>query len=394
MAGVSDKAILEAEAGWKAQIRSNMSKQMPNFEKKIQEIVAFIETLSLEKKVNALNTIRSALHEISPFKNEPVDFIKWVSSELVEANDYNPNSVAPPEMELLRLSILEDGYTQPIVAWDKSLSYEVVDGFHRNRVGKGLVDVKQRVHGYLPITVINNERASKEDRIASTIRHNRARGKHAVQAMSEIVIELKKRNWTNEKIAKQLGMDSDEVLRLTQISGIAEAFKNEDFNKAWEVETEADIESISDMFDELQHEDNGRILHTWEKWECYKFGFYSEKPKDKTIEEGEAIYTEFLADLDKFELALQSVINEWKFSCEHYLTNERMNRIAWLGQASVCYALGIPSSCRGGFHRLNPEQQKAADLKALDYLNQWLIQNNREPVTEKIAKGKTEAELY
>lgn len=371
-----------------------MSKQMPNFEKKIQEIVDFIETLSLENKVNALNTIRLALHEISPFKNEPVDFIKWVLSDLVEANDYNPNSVAPPEMELLRLSILEDGYTQPIVAWDKSLSYEVVDGFHRNRVGKELVDVKQRVHGYLPITVINNERASKEDRIASTIRHNRARGKHAVQAMSEIVIELKKRNWTNEKIAKQLGMDSDEVLRLTQISGIAEAFKNEDFNKAWEVETEADIEAISDMFDELQHEDNGRILHTWEKWECYKFGFYSEKPKDRTIEEGEVIYTEFLSDLDKFESALQSVINEWKFSCEHYLTNERMNRIAWLGQASVCYALGIPSACRGGFHRLNPEQQKAADLKALDYLNQWLVQNNREPVTEKIAKGKTEAELY
>jgi ParB-like chromosome segregation protein Spo0J len=159
-----------------------------------------------------------------------------VKNNEVQANDYNPNSVAPPEMELLRQSIGQDGYTQPIVSWFREGIYEVVDGFHRNRVGREYKEINERVHGYLPLTVINNGREDLGDRMAATIRHNRARGKHKVEAMSDIVIELKRRNWSDEKIAKNLGMDADEVLRLTQITGLAEMFADRDFSEAWEVD--------------------------------------------------------------------------------------------------------------------------------------------------------------
>ena len=204
-----------------------------------------ITKMPLEKQVEAINTVKSSLKKISPFTVEPVECVQWVKEELVIANDYNPNSVAPPEMELLHTSIQEDGYTQPIVVYEHDGIYEVVDGFHRNRVGKEYADIKERIHGYLPVVVINDERHDKADRIASTIRHNRARGKHKVEAMSDIVIELKRRNWSDKKIGKELGMDADEVLRLTQITGLAEMFSDKEFNQAWEV----------DMLDESDYED-------------------------------------------------------------------------------------------------------------------------------------------
>lgn len=161
-------------------------------------------------------------------KKHPVSFVRWVESNTVYANDYNPNSVAPPEMELLQLSIEADGFTQPIVVFETEKGYEVIDGFHRHLVGKkiGLT--------HLPVVIINQNREDKGDRIASTIRHNRARGKHKIDAMSDIVCDLKKRNWSDKKIAKELGMEDDEVLRLYQISGLAEAFKDQEFSEAWE----------------------------------------------------------------------------------------------------------------------------------------------------------------
>jgi len=205
-----------------------------------------VQGLGTDDLVNIVNLMREEIHKISPFQSEPVDFVRWVKSSEVVANDYNPNSVAPPEMELLRLSIAEDGYTQPIVTFDEGSTNEVVDGFHRHRVGKECKEIQERIHGYLPIVRINDERTDKADRIASTIRHNRARGKHRVDSMSEIVIELKRRNWSDEKIAKHLGMDSDEVLRLSQISGIAELFADADFSSSWEIgedmETEFQLE--------------------------------------------------------------------------------------------------------------------------------------------------------
>lgn len=162
-------------------------------------------------------------------EKHPVSHVRWVPMSSVEANDYNPNSVAPPEMKLLRLSIEADGYTQPVVVWEvEPGAYEVVDGFHRYRIAKELG------LSHLPAVVINQDRTERNDRIASTIRHNRARGKHQVGQMSEIVQELARRNWSDKKISRELGMEPDEVLRLKQISGLAEMFANEEFSEAWE----------------------------------------------------------------------------------------------------------------------------------------------------------------
>jgi len=201
----------------------------------IIEQIARLAELPESERIEAINNLKLALHSISPFKSEPVDCVLWVRGETVEANDYNPNKVAPPEMKLLAISIQEDGYTQPIVTWGNDGHREVIDGFHRNRVGKENKAVRERVRGYLPVVTINDQREDKTDRIAATIRHNRARGKHQVQAMSEIVVDLKRRNRSDEWIARELGMEPDEVLRLAQISGLAEMFASNEFTEAWEV---------------------------------------------------------------------------------------------------------------------------------------------------------------
>lgn len=203
---------------------------------KADALCAEIAGLPDDERVDVLNAVRQRLHAVSPFRAEPVDCVLWVRSENITANDYNPNQVAPPEMKLLEISIGEDGYTQPIVTWQVDGHREVVDGFHRNRVGKECKRVRERIRGYLPVTTINDDRLDRGDRIAATIRHNRARGKHQVQGMSEIVVELKRRNWSDERIARELGMDADEVLRLSQISGLAEMFMDHAFSEAWEVD--------------------------------------------------------------------------------------------------------------------------------------------------------------
>lgn len=361
----------------------------------LSQIRALLSQSESDQLIENINALREAIHAQSPFNSEPVDFVRWVKAGTVHANDYNPNSVAPPEMELLRLSISADGYTQPIVSMsDDAGGREVIDGFHRHRVGKECAEIQSRVHGYLPVVEIRSSQKGKEDRIASTIRHNRARGKHKVEAMSDIVIELKRRNWSDEKIAKNLGMDADEVLRLCQITGLADTFKDVGFSEAWEVSGDAEFTGIDDVIADYVPDDKGRIYHTWEKWECYKAGFYQERPKGMTVEEGELAYAKFLADSSAFSAALTRVVNEWKFSCEHYLTNDRMNRIAWLGQASVALALGIPSCCRGGYNMMDEEQKNAADGLALEALNYWLVANGRAVVDFDSAGGRTKAELY
>jgi ParB-like chromosome segregation protein Spo0J len=199
-----------------------------------ERLCELVMGLDLDDQVSALNEIRLSLHRSGPFADEPVDLVQWVKNGDVHANDYNPNSVAPPEMELLRLSIANDGYTQPIVTFPHDGKIEVVDGFHRNRVGKECADIQERVKGYLPTVKIRPSQEGVNDRMASTVRHNRARGKHSVDGMSEIVVDLKKRNWSEKKIGKELGMDPDEVLRLCQISGLAEMFSDQEFSEAWE----------------------------------------------------------------------------------------------------------------------------------------------------------------
>lgn len=211
-----------------------------------------LQTMDLDAQVDAINRIREALHQYSPFRSEPVDFVRWINVDNVRGNDYNPNKVAPPEMELLRISIMADGYTQPIVANAEDGGYVVVDGFHRHRVGKECKDVAKRIQGYLPVVQIRESQVDINNRVASTVRHNRARGKHTVEGMSEIVLDLRRRNWSPEKIGRELGMDPDEVLRLTQISGLAEMFSDKEFSEAWEAGTPDNGEII----DESDFEDD------------------------------------------------------------------------------------------------------------------------------------------
>jgi len=219
--------------------------------KEFEKILKKVKKLDVEKQISIINEFKIMMHEISPFNTEPVDCVLWVKNNTISANDYNPNSVAPPEMELLRLSIANDGYTQPIVSMKTdNENREVIDGFHRNRVGKECKDIQSRVHGYLPVVTIRETQENKGDRIASTIRHNRARGKHRIDAMSEIVLDLKKRNWSDKKISIQLGMDQDEVLRLTQLTGLSELFKNEEFSEAWEAEI------VNNEFEKILDEKN------------------------------------------------------------------------------------------------------------------------------------------
>lgn len=138
-----------------------------------------------------------------------------------------------------------------------------------------------------------------------------------------------------------------------------------------------------------------RIYHTWEKWECYPAGFYEDKPPDNmSPAEATAAYAAFLRDQKRFESGLRRVLAEWPNSCEHYLSNENMNRIAWLGQASACIELGIPSCFRGGFHRLSDRQKAEANALALKYLNIWMKARGEEELTPETAQSKTEPNLY
>ena len=371
----------------------------------INSIISMLHDMDLDEKIEAINYIKKKLHEISPFKNEPVDCVLWVKNNKVVANDYNPNKVAPPEMELLEVSILNDGYTQPIVTWNnpEKDKIEVIDGFHRNRVGKESKIVGERIKGYLPIVDIRKEQSNKNDRIASTIRHNRARGKHQVNAMSEIVIELKNRNWSNKRISKQLGMDEEEVLRLCQVSGLEHLFSDDDFSNAWESsDYNPEYEILTDDVNEEMklykipnEKDENRIFHTYDKWECHKAGFYASIKKDWTHEQCENEYVRVLTDLELFENTLNKLIVEWKYSCEHYLTNKSMNRIAWLGQAAVCYESGVPSRYSSAWFKLTEDQQNEANKTALKALNKWMELNNMNnlSIEEALSIGR-QTELY
>ena len=165
--------------------------------------------------------------------SSPVYNIKAVPIEKIQANAYNPNAVAPPEMKLLYQSIKEDGYTMPIVCYylEDLDKYEIVDGYHRYTTMLQHKDIYERERGMLPVSVIDKPIS---DRMASTIRHNRARGSHSIELMTNIVAELKEAGMSDAWIMKHIGMDADELLRLKQISGLAELFKNNDFSRSWE----------------------------------------------------------------------------------------------------------------------------------------------------------------
>lgn len=202
----------------------------------VRIILEYIEAHDgLHEKIRVINELKTLLHQHSPFSQEPVDCVLWVKADSVEANDYNPNIMATVEKKLLERSIEMDGFTQPIVVASQDRKHLVVDGFHRHMTGKSCPQLKERLHGYLPVTHVNTIRQGQRERIATTIRHNRARGKHHINAMSDIVRDLCRLGWSDQQIGAELGMEPDEVLRLKQINGLTELFIGEEFSKAWTV---------------------------------------------------------------------------------------------------------------------------------------------------------------
>ncbi|HFS8164275.1 TPA: IbrB-like domain-containing protein [Proteus mirabilis] len=206
----------------------------------ISVLKEYLAKLNDEQKIEALNKIKISLHQISPFKNEPTDCVLWIKQQQVIANDYNPNVMSPTEKRLLETSLVKDGYTQPVVVLpiqqskNKPSQWQVVDGYHRYLLSKKN-SLNKRINGYLPITILDVESHTMADQMAAAIRHNRARGQHQVAAMSDIVRDLSRLGWNDQKIGDELGMSQDEVLRLKQISGLAELFSEHDFSEAWTV---------------------------------------------------------------------------------------------------------------------------------------------------------------
>lgn len=184
-------------------------------------------------KQGFLNEIREFLHNISPMKHNPVDYVKWVKMSDIKANDYNPNNVALKELDLLHKSISHDGYTQPIVTIydEKENKYVIIDGFHRYYVERIKKDLRELNNEYLPVTIIESE---INDRMASTIRHNRARGKHSITGMSKIVFNMLDNGWTDSQICDELGMEAEELIRLKHITGFSKLFEKAEYRQAWE----------------------------------------------------------------------------------------------------------------------------------------------------------------
>lgn len=207
---------------------------MSSVDEAIVALVAALKGLDTDARIDAINEARRAIHEVSPLRDHPVDLVIWERVERVRGNDYNPNTVAPPEMKLLEHSVLANGYTMPIVTHEADDGRVIVDGFHRSRVARESQPVRSTLHGRVPVTKIRADRSDSSARIAATVEHNRARGEHRVEAMSELVRMLYQAGWKDAKIQQELGMGEDEVRRLKQITGLAALFAERDFSKAWE----------------------------------------------------------------------------------------------------------------------------------------------------------------
>lgn len=198
----------------------------------IQDILDQFQDAPFDEKVQVFNAITQQLYDFLGL-NHPCLNTQLVPIDSVRGNDYNPNKVAPPEIRLLDLSIAKDGLTMPVVACKSGEGYEVVDGFHRRTRCEANKRIRNSLHGYLPISIMNKP---IEDRVAATVRHNMARGAHQVELSAKLVVFLRKHNWTNERIGMELGMEADEVLRMKQVTGLREAFQDREFSKSWEVE--------------------------------------------------------------------------------------------------------------------------------------------------------------
>ncbi|MBB1313409.1 ParB N-terminal domain-containing protein [Aliivibrio sp. SR45-2] len=185
----------------------------------------------IEDKITIYNNINNHLYHFLGITH-PVLNIQLLPSSKVNANNYNPNVVASPEYKLLKHSIMSDGLTLPIVVGASHINNEhvIIDGFHRSKIIKETTEINSSLYDYIPTVSLNKE---YEERMTSTVRHNAARGIHQVELTSELVRKLKESNWEDEKIAKEIGMDMDEVLRLKQVTGLANIFSDAEFSTAW-----------------------------------------------------------------------------------------------------------------------------------------------------------------
>jgi len=187
---------------------------------------------SSHSQAELLNELRELLHSLSPIQ-QPIDLVRWVPIEKVEPNDYNPNAVARKEMSLLYKSIKADGYTQPIVTIydEEKKKYVIIDGFHRYFVAKTQKDILERNNGRLPIVVLKKD---INERMAATVRHNRARGEHSVTGMGNMVFQMLENGMTDSEVCENLGMSAEEILKLKHVTGFSKLFEETEYRQAWE----------------------------------------------------------------------------------------------------------------------------------------------------------------
>ena len=195
---------------------------------------------------------------MSDFSGHPVSEVRWVDINKVEPNDYNPNSVAGTEMSLLYTSIKHDGYTQPIVTiYDEEKNkYIIVDGFHRYFICKTNKDIQESTNGHVPIVVIKKD---INERMASTVRHNRARGAHSVTGMSQMVFSMLDNGWADAEICNHLGMSADELLRLKHITGFSKLFKDAEYNKTWTTKRQIQAKKNYQLEKKMVKNDGGKV---------------------------------------------------------------------------------------------------------------------------------------
>lgn len=209
---------------------------MDEIKQKIRE-----ELENADNRFSYLNELNEFIRSIHPNSHNPVSQVHWVHIDRVQANDYNPNSVAIKELRLLYTSISHDGYTQPVVTiYDSNKDkYIIIDGFHRYFTMKSNKDLLEKNNNYLPIVVLDKD---INDRMASTVRHNRARGKHSVDGMSNIVFNMLDNGWTDADVCKEMGMEMEELIRLKHITGFSKLFEDVEYQKAWKAKKQIQLE--------------------------------------------------------------------------------------------------------------------------------------------------------
>ncbi len=221
---------------------NELAEEIVNQAKNLFEKLAHLND---EDRMDTINEIRLALHGQSPMKHHPVDCVLWIKQEEVQANSYNPNKVAPPEMASLKISIETSGYTQPTVVWQEDTEngmYEIIDGYHRWLTSQ-IPSISERVMGRLPVAIANQERTGLASRMGATVLHNESRGEPDVELVQKMVTDVVNSGMSDKWIMENFGMDADKLLRLKQLTGIAALFRDQEFSCSW-VTQDRELEGV------------------------------------------------------------------------------------------------------------------------------------------------------